>query len=324
MRTKAYTLKVGVAYFAIASALLLIAYVFPGQDESVSSVPVLASLLLLVPLYAWFRMRGGKRELSKDIIAANKSEALFWVFALFLLAMLIRIPSVLIFGVPFEKTPVIFLTISAIVLIEKTDPATFGFTTRKLGKSLLYGVIFYITLNILATVTSYLLVYGLMGGIAFESFNPIAFLSVLPFMTLCVAICEEGLFRGYIQTHLGKFFTVRGAIVAQAILFGVWHFVWNLSPFDPFNMAQYILTTFYIGLFFGYFYSKTRNLAPLIFAHGLWNSVSLGIVENQSAFEALTKTSALAQLLVFVLPQAVAALITCVFIHYFVKKVESD
>lgn len=324
MKTEAHTLKIGLAYFVIASAVLLIAYVFPGQDESLSSVPILVSLFSLIPLYAWFRTYKRKRELSKDLIATYKGEAVFWVFALFLLAMFVRIPSVLIFGVPFEKTPVIFLTISTIVVIEKTNPATFGFTTRKLGKSLLYGVSFFLTLNILATVTSYLLIYNLTSKIAFETFNPIAFLSVLPFMTLCVGICEEGLFRGYIQTHLGKVFTVTGAIFAQAVLFGAWHFIWNLSPFDPFSMVQYVLTTFYIGSFFGYFYSKTRNLTPLILAHGLWDSVSLGIIENQSAFEALTKTSSLAQLLVFVLPYAVAALLTYVFIRCFVKKLDGN
>jgi hypothetical protein len=47
--------QIVLAYFAIAFAVLLIAYLFPGQDESLASVPVLMSLLLLIPLYMWYR-----------------------------------------------------------------------------------------------------------------------------------------------------------------------------------------------------------------------------------------------------------------------------
>jgi membrane protease YdiL (CAAX protease family) len=321
LKRQASALKIVLAYFAIAVAVLLIAFLFPGQDESLASVPVLVSLFLLIPLYAWYRSYKRKRNLSNDICARVDSEAVFWVFALFLLAMLIRIPSVAIFGVPFEKTPVIFLTISTIVVIEKTNLSAFGFTTKKLGKSLAYGVVFFFTANILATVISYLLIYGLTNRMAFETFNPVPFLLVLPFMTLCVGIGEEGLFRGYIQNHLEKLSTPRSAILAQAILFGAWHFVWNLSPFNPFDMAQRVLTTFLFGLLFGYFYSKTRSLTPLVLAHGLWDSVALGIVESQPAFDVLAKTSPSTQALVFLLPYAIAALLTFVFIRYFAKRI---
>lgn len=312
--------QIVLAYFAIAFAVLLIAYLFPGQDESLASVPVLMSLLLLIPLYMWYRDYRRKRELSKEIGARNNSEAIFWVFALFLLAMFVRLPSVVVLGVPFEKTPVIFLTISMIVVIERTNPSAFGFTVKKPGRSLLYGVSFFLTMNILATAINYLLIYGFTNQMPFETFNLTPSLLVLPFMTLCVGICEEGLFRGYMQTHLEKIFRVTDAILVEAILFGAWHLVWDLSPFNPFDMAQRVLTTFIIGLLFGYFYSKTRSLTPLILAHGLWDSVALGIVESQSAFGVLG-ASPLGRALVFLLSYAIAALVTFFFIRYFVKRI---
>ncbi len=107
------------------------------------------------------------------------------------------------------------------------------------------------------------------------------FLLAMPFMTLCVGISEEGLFRGYMQTHFQKLYTPTKAIIIQAVFFGVWHFVWNLSPFDPFGMAMYVATTFFIGLIFGYFYSKSKNLVPLILTHGLWNSVLSGVPQKR-------------------------------------------
>ena len=133
-------------------------------------------------------------------------------------------------------------------------------------------------------------------------------------MTFCVGISEEGLFRGYVQTHLEKFH-MNGAIVFQAMLFGVWHFVWNLSPLDPIGMARYIGFTFFIGLIFGYFYSKSRNLVPLILAHGLWNSVPEGIVAGVAALE----TSQ--QMLIWVLPYLMSAALTFFFVKYVVREI---
>lgn len=321
MKKEAPVLQIVLGYFALSLAVLLGAYLFPGQDESLGSVPILMSLFLLIPLFAWYRSYRRKTELSKEIGVRDKGEAIFWVFTLFLLAMFIRIPSVVVFGVPFEKTPLIFLTISMILVIEKTNPSAFGFTAKRFGKSLLYGVSFFLMMNVLATAISYLLIYGLTNRMPFETFNLLPSLLVLPFMTLCVGIAEEGLFRGYMQNHLEKVSSVTVAIVVQAILFGVWHFAWDISPFNPFDMVQRVLTTFVIGLLFGYFYSKTRNLTPLILAHGLWDSVALGIVESQLAFDALRTTSPLGQALVFLLPYAVAALLTFAFIKYFVERI---
>jgi membrane protease YdiL (CAAX protease family) len=129
-----------------------------------------------------------------------------------------------------------------------------------------------------------------------------------------VGISEEGLFRGYVQTHLEKFH-MSGAILAQAALFGIWHFVWNLSPLDPLGMVRYVGFTFFIGLLFGYFYSKSRNLVPLILAHGLWNSVPSGIVTSVAALEASIQT------LIWILPYLVSAALTFLFIKRFVREI---
>jgi membrane protease YdiL (CAAX protease family) len=147
------------------------------------------------------------------------------------------------------------------------------------------------------------------------------FLSAMPFQTLCVGISEEGLFRGYMQTHLRKSYTVGMAILIQAAFFGVWHFVWNLSPFNPIGMAQYIATTFLIGLLFGYFYSKSKNLVPLIIAHGLYNSFIEGIIENKTVSDALQTIPVASQILILILPYAISAMAMFLFIKYLVKEI---
>jgi membrane protease YdiL (CAAX protease family) len=302
-------------YLAVAFIILLSGYVASGE----SSVPIFVSLLSLIPLYLW-KKNYQKAGLLKEVDGRGKEEVLFWVLALFLLALMVRIPSVLLFNMPYEKAPLIYLLTLTITVIERVDVSAFGFKTQKMGKAIFYGITFYITLGGMAAFILYLLIYLFTHQTPVLSYNISPFLLSMPFQTLLVGISEEGLFRGYIQTHLQKFYAWK-AIFIQAILFGFWHFVWNLSPFDPFGMAQYIATTFFIGLLFGYFYSKAKNLIPLILTHGLWNSFPMGIVENQEALNLLEQIQFLNQILMWLLPYAIAAVVAFFFIKYLVKEI---
>jgi membrane protease YdiL (CAAX protease family) len=312
-------LEVLVVFFAATSVILSSAFLSPGQGEYLNSVPVAVSLLFLVPLYSWYRRQRRNGHLSKEVVVKSKGTVIFWVSIVFILAVATRIPSVLVWGVPYEKTPVILLVVLTIILVEKTEPAAFGFTTRKFGLGLVYGLSFLFLLNGLTTGLTFLLIYASTGQASVQAYNVSSFLFGLPFMTLCVGLSEEGLFRGYIQSHLEKSFTATTAIIGQAILFGAWHFVWNISPLDASAMVQYVTTTAFIGLFFGYFYGKTRNLTPLVLAHGLWDSIGLGIVENPSAFDALRRTASLTQFSVLFFPYLVSGVLTFAFLKYSVR-----
>ncbi len=319
--TRSAIAKVLLVYFAVAVIILLNGYFFRTENESITSIPVLLSVLLVVPIYMWCKTSREKTEFSKATSGRDKNIVLSWIFALFILALSVRIPSVLLFGIPYEKTPLIYLTILTILFIEEADVSAFGFKTRNIGKSLLFGFLFFIILDGLASLILYFLVYVFTSQIPVQYYNVLPFILTMPFMTLCVGVSEEGLFRGYMQTHLEKFYTSKQAILIQAILFGVWHFVWGLNPFDPVYMLSYVGFTFLVGLLFGYFYSKTRNLAPLVFAHGLFNSVPTGIVENQSALDSFQAISPLYQGLVWILPYIVSVMLILLFIKYMVKEI---
>ncbi|MGB9676259.1 MAG: lysostaphin resistance A-like protein [Candidatus Bathyarchaeales archaeon] len=243
-----------------------------------------------------------------------------WVFTLFILAMLVRIPSVLLFNMPYEKLPIIYLLILTIVVIEGTDVSAFGFKIQSMTRAVFYGILFYIILGGTTLSITYFIVYMVTNQTPVSSYNILPFISAIPFHTLLVGISEEGLFRGYIQTHLQRFYTYK-AILIQAFLFGIWHFVWNISPFDPFGMFQYVAFTFLIGLVFGYFYSKAKNLVPLILAHGLWNSFPSGIVENEAASNLFGQAPFSTQILSSLLSYAIAAIVALFFIKYFVKEI---
>ncbi|MBX5320971.1 MAG: CPBP family intramembrane metalloprotease [Candidatus Bathyarchaeota archaeon] len=312
-KTVAFTL---LAYFTVALLILLSGWAPIGG----SGIPIFLSISSLTPLYLWQRSYQKKMKLSKEINGRPKGVVIFWVFSLFFLALLVRIPSVLLFNMPYEKAPLIYLLILTIILVERIDVSAFGFKTRKTVKALLYGLAFYVILGGTALLLLYLLIHVFTNQTPILSFNISSFLLSMPFQTLLVGISEEGLFRGYIQTHLQKFYTYK-AVFIQAALFGFWHFVWNISPLDPSGIAQYVATTFFIGLLFGYFYIKAKNLVPLILAHGLWNSVSTGMIENTAALDLLKQTPFLNQVLIWFLPYAIAITVAFFFIKCLIKEI---
>ncbi|MDI6691426.1 MAG: hypothetical protein QME50_06130, partial [Candidatus Bathyarchaeota archaeon] len=174
-------------YFAVGLMMLLSAYFLPRESE----IPILISIIFLIPLYFW-KKTCQKEELSKEVNGRSKSSVLFWVFALFLLALLVRIPSVLLFNMPYEKLPLIYLLILTIIVVERTDVSAFGFKTQKLTKALFYGIAFYLILGGIALFILYLLIYAFTNQTPVSSYNVLPFLSSLPFQTLLVGISEEG------------------------------------------------------------------------------------------------------------------------------------
>ena len=308
-------LKAILTYFALALIIFLSAYLFSAD------VAIFFSIFLLIPILMWQQNYLKKEKISKQVDGRGKGTILFWIFTLFILALLVRIPSALLFGMPYEKTPLIYLTVFTIIVIEKTDISAFGFKTQNIGKALFHGLIFYAILGGLTLLTNYLLVYVFTNQTPVQSYAIPLFLLAIPFHTLCVGVSEEGFFRGYVQTHLEKFYGANRAILIQAALFGIWHFVWDLNPFNPWGMVQYIALAFFIGLPFGYFYSKARNLASVIIVHGLWNSVQLGIIANQAAFDALQSIPIAAQILTLLLPYAISVIAAILFVKFAVKEI---
>ncbi|MCS7132339.1 MAG: CPBP family intramembrane metalloprotease [Aigarchaeota archaeon] len=76
--------------------------------------------------------------------------------------------------------------------------------------------------------------------------------------SLTAGICEEIVWRGYIQTRLERKFNGRAwmAVVIQAIHFGLWHFI-----------SIHAIFTAIFGFASGLIYAKTRRLFPIMIAH---------------------------------------------------------
>lgn len=311
-----------VAIYFLVAALMLASNLIPfGVVAGFGILPWLLSILLLLPLWAWHRNYIKKASLSKQIQAASKSRVLFWTMTLFFLAFVVRVPSILLFGQPYEKTPLIYLVVLSIVVLMSIDLSAFGFKTSNFGRALLLGIVYYLLFSLLPPILLGIMFYVLKGQVLIAGFNLLVFFFNLPFQILCVGISEEGLFRGYMQTRFSRVFSFRKAIFLQALLFGLWHFIWHVSPLDWFGMLEHVGNTFIIGLLFGYFYGIAANLTPLVLAHGLNNSVLTGFVENQVAYNTLQTLPWYVQLLLFIVPYAVSWTLTFLSTKFLIKAI---
>jgi uncharacterized protein len=91
-----------------------------------------------------------------------------------------------------------------------------------------------------------------------------------------VAMSEEILFRGYIQTRLNtafgrpkRFFGVQWGwgLLISAMLFGVWHLGWGMET----TRWPHVLWTIFAGLIFGYVREKSESIIAPTILHGIMN-----------------------------------------------------
>ncbi|MEM1538429.1 MAG: CPBP family intramembrane glutamic endopeptidase [Candidatus Nezhaarchaeales archaeon] len=78
--------------------------------------------------------------------------------------------------------------------------------------------------------------------------------------SLTAGVCEEMVWRGYLQTRLERMFTGRMwmAITVQAILFGLWH-----------GISVHAIFTAIFGFILGLVYAKTRRPMLVVISHWL-------------------------------------------------------
>jgi len=273
------SLKVIVVSVAVSILVFLSGFIQVAKVSDLNVFPAVFSLVLLIPLFLWYRRYKRRVELS---LTVEVDRDFVWaeVLGLFLFAMAIRIPMVLVLGMSYEKTAVVYMVVLTIALVKRNSLCAYGFRTQRFARSLTVGLAYFLAFAVPLFATSFGLVYIFTGKHLLTGYDPFPDLFVFPFMTFCVGVSEEGLFRGFMQTRLVRVYSRRRALLAQALLFGLWHFVWHVSPFNPVGMIFHVFVTFVFGLVFGYFYQESGNLVPLILAHGLVDSVGTGAIVN--------------------------------------------
>ena len=98
----------------------------------------------------------------------------------------------------------------------------------------------------------------------FKEQGGIFFYFYIVFVILIGPVCEELIFRGFMQNALRRYAGGRGAIIASSLIFAVLHLnVYSMLPI------------FCLGLFLGYVFERTRNLLAPISLHCLHNLLAI-------------------------------------------------
>ncbi|MEM2928801.1 MAG: type II CAAX endopeptidase family protein [Nitrososphaerota archaeon] len=94
------------------------------------------------------------------------------------------------------------------------------------------------------------------------------FLYTVLITSMTAGICEEMIWRGYIQTRLEyKFKSKMLAITIQAILFGLWH-----------GTSIHAIFTAIFGFISGFVYYKTRKLIPIMISHWIGDVIGFSVM----------------------------------------------
>jgi uncharacterized protein len=103
--------------------------------------------------------------------------------------------------------------------------------------------------------------------------SPLQLVLVAGTISLTPAICEEVLFRGWLQTTLRRRFSAPLAIVIQGIIFALFH----TNPLSVVALA-------FVGFYLGYLFERSGSLFASMTAHCLYNGTIVAVMNLRPAF----------------------------------------
>lgn len=138
--------------------------------------------------------------------------------------------------------------------------------TRQILRDLGIGIVFLIASNLVLSLISHLLkavpnaaTMGLLPHTPAE-------IAVFSALTVTAGICEEMIFRGYLQRQFSVFFkSAAVGVVLQGIMFGASH---------GYQTTKFMLIILVYGLMFGLMAQSRRSLRPGMFAHFLQDLIT--------------------------------------------------
>lgn len=166
-----------------------------------------------------------------------------------------------------------------------------GFHSRRLGESLLIGIVITVLPFIIAYTVEWILLqqFGQEPKLLFAAIDPKAgvaggllFALWLVLGNFINSFMEEGLFRGVMLNLNRVRLSITKSNWLQAALFGTWHLVWVVKWYQtgvvstPSEIGLGIVANFLpqicLGLVWGYAYLKTDSLWTAWIAHTLINT----------------------------------------------------
>jgi membrane protease YdiL (CAAX protease family) len=184
-----------------------------------------------------------------------------------------------------------FLLVLVFLWMIGRKPASIGFHGKRLGQSLLIGIVITVLPFSIAYTVEWIVLQQMSQEprLLFSAIDPKAGLTGGLLFALWLvtgnfinSFMEEGLFRG-VMLNLNRIRISFGkSNWLQALLFGTWHLVWVVKWYQtgtvstPGEISMAIVANFLpqicLGLVWGYAYLKTDNLWTAWIAHTLTNT----------------------------------------------------
>lgn len=156
------------------------------------------------------------------------------------------------------------------VKIRRQDFSSIGFTSCNIARDIIAGIL----LGLAAAMIN--LVPAILGQGVFIGFNRLAVQALYFFIV--IALSEEILFRGYIQTRLyGLVKNDVFAVILGGLLFSLLHIPYQMQRRGlslPVFLQQYypmLITTFVAHIFLNISFRKTNSLIVPVLVHGFLN-----------------------------------------------------
>jgi len=167
----------------------------------------------------------------------------------------------------------------AIKLMDSFNKFKKSFAVDKFRENIGHNItlIIYLVIISLGIIFTFQLLYPLLYGMSSEEYSQIWYKAVreiplwvkIYFITvapLTAGIFEEAIWRWYGIENLEEYYSVRKAIIIQAVAFGFWH-----------GISLHTVATFLIGLLYGFFYSSKRRLTEICMAHIITDIIGFGL-----------------------------------------------
>lgn len=97
----------------------------------------------------------------------------------------------------------------------------------------------------------------------FTSYSPVEFIWVIIVVCMTPAICEETLFRGYVQRTLERQLGMKSLFIA-GVIFGLYHM-------EPIGLVSLLI----VGIMIGFFFYRSKSLLPGMAAHFTNNLIAI-------------------------------------------------
>lgn len=176
-----------------------------------------------------------------------------------------------------EKACTIALTISAIVLIDRSSTKYFGVQFRKPLTQILWGIlaIAIIWIGFVLYRFGLPLILGWQStGLIFETPTFDLNFFVYALTLLMWNFSEELFFRGYVLTKLEQSTNFWVALLISSGLFGLYHvnYILSYNGTDPLGyILSYVFFCFLFGVGMGLLYKLTKSVITTSLVHVFWN-----------------------------------------------------